>query len=151
MRWFPNWILVEFPVVLIPSPCHRHIYIIYMCKNPFCCCCNSSVKAIYWGKNTPFILFMHVQPMFCFCFFQYGHSEIARDCLKMYFMKQQPSNQFLIRAYLCQAQLLAPQNANNPVYCSVCVCVCVRERENCNRCGVHQFWCVFVCVFYTML
>ena len=54
--------------------------------------------------------------------FQYGHTEIARDCLKMYFMKQQPSNQFLIRAYLCQAQLLAPQNANNPVYCSVCVC-----------------------------
>ncbi|KAK7109057.1 hypothetical protein V1264_013170 [Littorina saxatilis] len=45
--------------------------------------------------------------------YQYGHNEIARDCLKMYFMKQQPSNQFLIRAYLCQAQLLAPQHANN--------------------------------------
>ncbi|XP_076434592.1 cilia- and flagella-associated protein 46-like isoform X2 [Babylonia areolata] len=46
--------------------------------------------------------------------YQYGHNEIARDCLKMFFMKQQPANQFLIRAYLCQAQLLAPQNANNP-------------------------------------
>nr|KAG5695793.1 hypothetical protein BaRGS_013391 [Batillaria attramentaria] len=32
----------------------------------------------------------------------------------MFFMRQQPANQFVIRAYLCQAQLLAPQDANNP-------------------------------------
>lgn len=45
--------------------------------------------------------------------FQYGQTEVSHDCLRMYFMKQQPSNQFLIRAYLCQAQLLAPNDANN--------------------------------------
>ncbi|KAK7482059.1 hypothetical protein BaRGS_00026751 [Batillaria attramentaria] len=46
--------------------------------------------------------------------YQYGLNEIAKDCLKMFFMRQQPANQFVIRAYLCQAQLLAPQDANNP-------------------------------------
>ncbi|OWF46298.1 Tetratricopeptide repeat protein 40 [Mizuhopecten yessoensis] len=46
--------------------------------------------------------------------FQNGLYEMARDCLKMFFMKPPPGNQFLCRAYLCQAQLLAPQQANNP-------------------------------------
>ena len=39
---------------------------------------------------------------------------MAKECLKMYFMKPPPGNQFLCRAYLCQAQLLAP-TATNPV------------------------------------
>ncbi|XP_060072788.1 cilia- and flagella-associated protein 46-like [Ylistrum balloti] len=46
--------------------------------------------------------------------FQNGLYDMARDCLKMFFMKPPPANQFLCRAYLCQAQLLAPQKANNP-------------------------------------
>ncbi|KAL3864704.1 hypothetical protein ACJMK2_006363 [Sinanodonta woodiana] len=46
--------------------------------------------------------------------FQNGFHDMARECLKMYFMKPAPANQFLCRAYLCQAQLLAPQTANNP-------------------------------------
>ncbi|XP_064631435.1 cilia- and flagella-associated protein 46-like isoform X3 [Lineus longissimus] len=46
--------------------------------------------------------------------FQIELPDIAKECLKMYFMKTPPSNQFLCRAYLCQAQLLAPANANNP-------------------------------------
>ena len=40
---------------------------------------------------------------------------MAKECLKMYFMKPPPGNQFLCRAYLCQAQLLAPKEANDPV------------------------------------
>nr|XP_022339451.1 cilia- and flagella-associated protein 46-like isoform X3 [Crassostrea virginica] len=46
--------------------------------------------------------------------FQDGMPDMARECLKMYFMKPPPANQFLCRAYLCQAQLLAPKEANNP-------------------------------------
>lgn len=46
---------------------------------------------------------------------QNGMPDMARECLKMYFMKPPPANQFLCRAYLCQAQLLAPKEANNPV------------------------------------
>lgn len=40
--------------------------------------------------------------------FQIGLLDICRECLKMYFMKPQAANQFLCRAYLTQAQLLAP-------------------------------------------
>ncbi|XP_056005172.1 cilia- and flagella-associated protein 46-like isoform X7 [Ostrea edulis] len=46
--------------------------------------------------------------------FQNGMPDMARECLKMYFMKPPPANQFLCRAYLCQAQLLAPKEANYP-------------------------------------
>ncbi|XP_062591392.1 cilia- and flagella-associated protein 46-like [Saccostrea cucullata] len=46
--------------------------------------------------------------------FQNGMPDMARECLKMYFMKPPPANQFFCRAYLCQAQLLAPKEANNP-------------------------------------
>ncbi|XP_071793797.1 cilia- and flagella-associated protein 46-like isoform X3 [Asterias amurensis] len=45
--------------------------------------------------------------------FQYGLDEITKECLKMFFMKASPSNQFLCRAYLCQAQLLAPTSAEH--------------------------------------
>eukprot|EP00057_Strongylocentrotus_purpuratus_P019580 XP_011674054.1 PREDICTED: cilia- and flagella-associated protein 46-like [Strongylocentrotus purpuratus] len=38
---------------------------------------------------------------------------ITKECLKMFFMKTPPSNQFLCRAYLCHAQLLAPSSAND--------------------------------------
>ena len=37
------------------------------------------------------------------------------DCIKMFFLKTPPSNQFLCRAYLCQAQLNAPTSSKNPV------------------------------------
>ncbi|XP_060585472.1 cilia- and flagella-associated protein 46-like isoform X2 [Ruditapes philippinarum] len=40
--------------------------------------------------------------------FQNGLFDISKECLKMYFMKPPPGNQFLCRAYLCQSQLLAP-------------------------------------------
>ncbi|RUS85832.1 hypothetical protein EGW08_006384, partial [Elysia chlorotica] len=46
--------------------------------------------------------------------FQHGNPEVAKECLKMFFMRQPAANQFLCRAYLCQAQLMAPQHANNP-------------------------------------
>ncbi|XP_069467509.1 cilia- and flagella-associated protein 46 isoform X2 [Ambystoma mexicanum] len=39
---------------------------------------------------------------------QMGDLEISQDCLQMYFKVEAHSNQFLGRAYLCQAQLLAP-------------------------------------------
>ncbi|KAK6186277.1 hypothetical protein SNE40_008346 [Patella caerulea] len=45
--------------------------------------------------------------------FQFGLVDMARECLKMYFMKPPPANQFLGRAYLCQAQLMAPHDANS--------------------------------------
>ncbi|XP_053406399.1 cilia- and flagella-associated protein 46-like [Mercenaria mercenaria] len=41
--------------------------------------------------------------------FQNGLFDISKECLKMYFMKPPPGNQFLCRAYLCQSQLLAPK------------------------------------------
>ena len=47
--------------------------------------------------------------------FQLGLANMANECLKMYFMKTPPANQFLCRAYLCQSQLLAPDSANHPV------------------------------------
>ncbi|XP_077992013.1 cilia- and flagella-associated protein 46-like isoform X2 [Glandiceps talaboti] len=46
--------------------------------------------------------------------FQTGFPEITKDCLRLYFMKTPPANQFLCRAYLCQAQLLAPTSAESP-------------------------------------
>ncbi|XP_038070742.1 cilia- and flagella-associated protein 46-like isoform X2 [Patiria miniata] len=45
--------------------------------------------------------------------FQYGLVDITKECLKMFFMKASPPNQFLCRAYLCQAQLLAPTSAED--------------------------------------
>ncbi|XP_022091640.1 cilia- and flagella-associated protein 46-like isoform X3 [Acanthaster planci] len=45
--------------------------------------------------------------------FQYGLVDITKECLKMFFMKTSPPNQFLCRAYLCQAQLLAPTSAED--------------------------------------
>jgi hypothetical protein len=48
--------------------------------------------------------------------FQYGLANITKDCLKMFFMRTSPPNQFLCRAYLCQAQLLAPTSAEDHVH-----------------------------------
>ncbi|PIK55742.1 putative tetratricopeptide repeat protein 40 isoform X6 [Apostichopus japonicus] len=42
-----------------------------------------------------------------------NEASMARDCLKMFFMKTPPPNQFLCRAYLCHAQLLAPRTADD--------------------------------------
>ncbi|XP_059152499.1 cilia- and flagella-associated protein 46-like isoform X4 [Physella acuta] len=44
---------------------------------------------------------------------QYGFIDIAKQCLQMFHMKEPAENQFLCRGYLCQAQLLAPSDANN--------------------------------------
>ncbi len=46
---------------------------------------------------------------------QHGAADMANECLKMYFTKEPPGNQFLCRAYLCQAQLLAPTSAESLV------------------------------------
>ena len=46
---------------------------------------------------------------------QHGESSMARECLQMYFMRTPPTNQFLCRAYLCQAQLMAPTDASSTV------------------------------------
>uniref|UniRef100_A0A4W4GD47 Uncharacterized protein n=1 Tax=Electrophorus electricus TaxID=8005 RepID=A0A4W4GD47_ELEEL len=40
-----------------------------------------------------------------------GCKEITEDCLTMYLESKPPTNQFLCRAYLCQAQLKSPQTA----------------------------------------
>ncbi|XP_071946707.1 cilia- and flagella-associated protein 46-like [Antedon mediterranea] len=42
---------------------------------------------------------------------QYGLIEMTKICLDMYLHRTPPSNQFLCRAYLCHAQLLAPKSA----------------------------------------
>ncbi|CAH3151990.1 unnamed protein product [Porites lobata] len=45
---------------------------------------------------------------------KHGQLEVMEDCIKMFFHKTPPSNQFLCRAYLCQAQLNAPTSSKNP-------------------------------------
>ncbi|XP_033122422.1 cilia- and flagella-associated protein 46-like isoform X2 [Anneissia japonica] len=42
---------------------------------------------------------------------QYGLTDMTKACLSMYLHRTPPSNQFLCRAYLCHAQLLAPKSA----------------------------------------
>uniref|UniRef100_UPI00398F0566 cilia- and flagella-associated protein 46 n=1 Tax=Pristiophorus japonicus TaxID=55135 RepID=UPI00398F0566 len=44
---------------------------------------------------------------------QFEHQDISQDCLDMYFKGALPYNQFLVRAYLCQAQLCAPKYATD--------------------------------------
>ncbi len=46
---------------------------------------------------------------------QFGQRDLAKECLKLFFLRTPPANQFLCRAYLCEAQLLAPATANDPV------------------------------------
>ena len=43
---------------------------------------------------------------------QIGDFDIACECLKMYFNKTPAPDQFLCRAYICQAQLNAPANSD---------------------------------------
>lgn len=57
-------------------------------------------------------LFLRVQPSITS---QHGQLDVMDDCIKMFFLKTPPSNQFLCRAYLCQAQLNAPTSSKNPV------------------------------------
>ncbi|XP_074608699.1 cilia- and flagella-associated protein 46-like [Acropora palmata] len=45
---------------------------------------------------------------------KHGQFDIMEDSIKMFFLKTPPSNQFLCRAYLCQAQLNAPASSKNP-------------------------------------
>ncbi|XP_075699341.1 cilia- and flagella-associated protein 46 isoform X2 [Rhinoderma darwinii] len=44
---------------------------------------------------------------------QLGSPAVSKDCLQMYFKIQPPPNQFLGRAFLCQAQLHNPKSSNN--------------------------------------
>uniref|UniRef100_K7EC54 Cilia and flagella associated protein 46 n=1 Tax=Ornithorhynchus anatinus TaxID=9258 RepID=K7EC54_ORNAN len=44
---------------------------------------------------------------------QLGYPEISATCLQMYFKGNPPSNQFLGRAHLCEAQLHTPHSADN--------------------------------------
>ncbi|XP_026876764.2 cilia- and flagella-associated protein 46 [Electrophorus electricus] len=44
---------------------------------------------------------------------QMGCKEITEDCLTMYLESKPPTNQFLCRAYLCQAQLKSPQTVDD--------------------------------------
>ena len=41
--------------------------------------------------------------------------KVCQECLNMYFDGVPLTNQFLCRAYLCQAQLLSPKSANDAV------------------------------------
>ncbi|XP_053305919.1 cilia- and flagella-associated protein 46 [Spea bombifrons] len=45
--------------------------------------------------------------------FQIGNPGMSTECLQMYFKSEPPANQFFGQAYLCLAQLHAPQPANN--------------------------------------
>lgn len=54
----------------------------------------------------------------CFCvllLFQLGCKEITEDCLMMYLEHKPPPNQFLCRAYFCQAQLNLPRTVASVV------------------------------------
>ncbi|XP_044154029.1 cilia- and flagella-associated protein 46 [Bufo gargarizans] len=44
---------------------------------------------------------------------QLGSPAVSKACLQMYFKSQPPPNQFLGRAFLCQAQLHSPKSPNN--------------------------------------
>ena len=48
-------------------------------------------------------------------YFQLKKIDVIENCIKLYFQKTPPSNQFLCRAYLCQAQLNAPTSCNEQV------------------------------------
>jgi hypothetical protein len=50
-----------------------------------------------------------------------NESEIASNCMKLYFQKAPPSNEFLCHAYLCQAQLSAPIDAKEKEKLKQCV------------------------------
>ena len=58
---------------------------------------------------------VYFQLMHFFSPVQHGQFDVMDDCVKMFFQKTPPSNQFLCRAYLCQAQLNAPTSSKNPV------------------------------------
>lgn len=58
---------------------------------------------------------VYFQLMHFFYPVQHGQFDVMDDCVKMFFQKTPPSNQFLCRAYLCQAQLNAPTSSKNPV------------------------------------
>ncbi|BFY98171.1 hypothetical protein BsWGS_01212 [Bradybaena similaris] len=56
------------------------------------------------------------QDLFVLCAelaFQKGHTEIAKECIQMFFMKQQPLTQFVCRAYICQAQLILSESSSS--------------------------------------
>jgi len=46
---------------------------------------------------------------------QFGETKIAWTCLNLYFGTSPPSDQYLCRAYVCQALLTVPQAANDMV------------------------------------
>ncbi|EDO49124.1 predicted protein, partial [Nematostella vectensis] len=46
--------------------------------------------------------------------YKLGKLDVMEDCIQMFFLKPVPSNQFLCRAYFCQAQLHAPSSSESP-------------------------------------
>ena len=46
---------------------------------------------------------------------QNGHKQIAGESIDLYLSLRPPSNQFLVRAYLCRAQVLAPASSSQEV------------------------------------
>lgn len=46
---------------------------------------------------------------------QSGHKDIAANCLQIYFDLSPPTNQFYIRAHLCEALVYAPTNIADQV------------------------------------
>ncbi|XP_066929818.1 cilia- and flagella-associated protein 46-like [Clytia hemisphaerica] len=46
---------------------------------------------------------------------------IVQSCMKLFFQKIPPTNQFLCRAYLCQAQLYAPKSAEEKDKLQICI------------------------------
>ena len=46
---------------------------------------------------------------------QDGHKEIANDSIELYLSLSPPTNQFLIRAYICRGLVIAPQDLSQEV------------------------------------
>ncbi|XP_049337763.1 cilia- and flagella-associated protein 46-like [Astyanax mexicanus] len=65
------------------------------------------IKDVFSG-NTPVCLLPELYVLCSEQAIQLGCKEIAEHCLMMYFETNPPSNQFLCRAYFCQAQLNSP-------------------------------------------
>uniref|UniRef100_A0A4W3JWI2 Uncharacterized protein n=1 Tax=Callorhinchus milii TaxID=7868 RepID=A0A4W3JWI2_CALMI len=60
---------------------------------------------------------------------QLGLRDMSKDCLHMYFKANIPTNQFLGRAYLCQAQLSVPTSAESTDYLDIAVSYILKTIE----------------------
>ena len=72
---------------------------------------------------------------------------MAKECLAMFFMRTPATNQFLCRAYLCQAQLMAPSSAENPVIAFVIIiffiilCISIKSWIPTQHCACNPVLC----------